>query len=337
MVNSQAETVPCEQKSAQKKIWLLSVIIPVHNENENLDQLYKRLCDALENFGGDCEVLFVDDGSSDGSAQRLDDFASRDYRVRVIHFRRNFGQTAAMMAGIDYSRGEVLIPMDADLQNDPADIPRLYAKILEGYDVCSGWRKNRQDNPVSRNLPSRIANALISWISGVKLNDYGCTLKAYRREVIKSVRIYGEMHRFIPIYASWMGAKVIQIPVSHSRREHGSSHYGLRRTFKVILDLIVVKFLSSYLQNPIYMFGGFGLLSFLSSFFTAGLMIYYKFWGGKSFIETPLPMLVVLFVLMGCMSIFMGLIAELQMRTYYESQHKRAYMIEKTRNLGKKN
>ncbi|MFP4162760.1 MAG: glycosyltransferase family 2 protein [Chitinispirillaceae bacterium] len=337
MVNSQAETVPCEQKSAQKKIWLLSVIIPVHNENENLDQLYKRLCDALESFGGDCEVLFVDDGSSDGSAQRLDDFASRDYRVRVIHFRRNFGQTAAMMAGIDYSRGEVLIPMDADLQNDPADIPRLYAKILEGYDVCSGWRKNRQDNPVSRNLPSRIANALISWISGVKLNDYGCTLKAYRREVIKSVRIYGEMHRFIPIYASWMGAKVIQIPVSHSRREHGSSHYGLRRTFKVILDLIVVKFLSSYLQNPIYMFGGFGLLSFLSSFFTAGLMIYYKFWGGKSFIETPLPMLVVLFVLMGCMSIFMGLIAELQMRTYYESQHKRAYMIEKTRNLGKKN
>jgi glycosyltransferase involved in cell wall biosynthesis len=269
----------------------------------------------------------------DGSADVLDTFAEADGRVKVIHFRRNFGQTAAMMAGIDFSSGEIIIPMDADLQNDPADISVLYDKIQQGYDVVSGWRNHRKDNAFFRIFPSLVANWIISLISGIKLKDYGCSLKAYRREVIKDVKLYGEMHRFIPIYASWMGARVIEVPVSHQPRRHGSSHYGLKRTFKVILDLMVVKFLSKYLQKPIYVFGGFGLLNFLMSIMTFGAMIYFKYWGGKTFIETPLPFLAVLFVLMGFMSIFIGFIAELLMRTYYESQHKSVYAVRVLRNL----
>jgi glycosyltransferase involved in cell wall biosynthesis len=238
-----------------------------------------------------------------------------------------------MMAGIDHCQGDIIIPMDADLQNDPEDIPRLLAKLDEGYDVCSGWRQDRQDHAIKRNLPSRLANKLISTISGVPLHDYGCSLKAYRRNVIKDVKLYGEMHRFIPIYASWMGARVTEIPVSHHPRLHGESNYGLNRTFKVILDLIVIQFMSRYMQKPIHFFGGFGLINLALSFLTFGWMLSLKLFWDTSFSVTPLPMLIILFFLIGLQSIFFGLLAEIQMRTYYESQDKDAYQIEEKMNF----
>jgi glycosyltransferase involved in cell wall biosynthesis len=311
----------------------ISVIVPLYNEADNVAPLAEAIIAVLDKQNQPYEIVLVNDGSRDETKARLDELAERSDKCKIVHLRRNFGQTAAIMAGIDFAEGDIIVPIDGDLQNDPADIPRLVAKIDEGYDVCSGWRKNRKDNPLIRTLPSHIANAMISCISGVSLRDYGCTLKAYRREVLKGVRLYGEMHRFIPIYASWVGATVTEIEVAHHPRIHGKSHYGLLRTFKVILDLMVVKFLSGYMQKPIYVFGGFGLLNFLFSFVCAGFMIYFKWWGHKSFIQTPLPQLVVLFMLMGFMSILIGLIAELLMRTYYESQHKAVYAIASTRNV----
>ena len=279
------------------------------------------------------EVIFINDGSSDGSWQILDQLAEGHRQVKIIHFKRNFGQTAALMAGIDFARGDVLIPMDGDLQNDPADIPRFLSKLDEGYDVCSGWRQDRQDSNLKRKIPSRIANFLISRISGVYLHDYGCSLKAYRKEVIKGVKLYGEMHRFIPIYASWQGARVTEIPVTHHARLHGTSKYGLERTVKVILDLIVVKFLAQYAQKPIYVFGSVGLASFLIALVAASASLYYKFFGNKSFISTPLPLLFVLTSITGVMCILMGLLAEIIIRTYYESQNKPVYLIAEKRNL----
>ncbi len=238
-----------------------------------------------------------------------------------------------MMAGIDFASGEIIIGLDGDLQNDPADIPKLLAKLAEGYDVVSGWRLNRKDAALRRNLPSRIANWLISWMSGVHLHDYGCTLKAYRKEVVKGVRLYGEMHRFIPIYASWQGGKVAEVAVNHFPRIHGSSKYGLERIVKVILDLMVVKFLASYANKPIYVFGGFGLASIAFSFLSGLLALYLKFFEHVSFISTPLPLLVALAFITGVMSILMGLIAEIIMRTYYESQGKQVYLVKDTINV----
>lgn len=312
---------------------LLSVIIPLYNEAENILSLYEALVAVVPSLGCDLEIILVNDGSIDGSRLILDDLACRDRRVKVIHFRRNFGQTTAIMAGIDYSSGDVLIPMDGDLQNDPEDIPKLLDKLQEGYQVCSGWRDDRKDHPLKRNLPSRIANWLISAISGVKLHDYGCSLKAYRREVIKGVKLYGEMHRFIPIYATWQGARVAEIPVTHHPRIHGKSKYGLERTFKVILDLIVVKFLAQYAQKPIYVFGTFGLFSLFVATLAALAALYYKVFGYKSFIETPLPLIFVMASITGIMCILMGLLAEIIMRTYYESQGKPVYLIDECRNL----
>jgi glycosyltransferase involved in cell wall biosynthesis len=312
---------------------MISVIVPLFNEADTIVALVDQITSVLGGSGHTFEIVLVNDGSSDGTAGRLDEIAASNSLCKVAHLRRNFGQTAALMAGIDLARGKVIVPIDGDLQNDPADIPRLVAKLDEGYDVCSGWRKRRKDNPLIRTLPSHIANFIISRISGVSLRDYGCTLKAYRRDVIKGIRLYGEMHRFIPIYASWQGAKVTEIEVAHRSRTHGKSHYGLLRTFKVILDLMVVKFLSGYMEKPIYIFGGFGLLNFLFSFVSFGCMVYFKYWGGKSFVQTPLPMLAVLFLLMGFMSLLIGLVAELVMRTYYESQHKSVYAIASTRNV----
>jgi glycosyltransferase involved in cell wall biosynthesis len=313
---------------------MLSITIPLFNEGENIPVLYERLVRELEALARPFEVILVNDGSTDESERILDALAGKDPRVKVVHFRRNFGQTAAMMAGIHYASGEIIVPMDGDLQNDPADIAKLLAKLDEGYDVVSGWRKDRKDHSLRRNLPSRVANLLISRISGVHLHDYGCSLKAYRKEVVKGVKLYGEMHRFIPIYASWEGGKVAEVPVSHHARIHGDSNYGFDRVLKVVLDLIVVQFLARYAMRPIYVFGGFGVASLVLAFFAGLWALYLKFFQGTSFIQTPLPLLVVMLVVTGGMSTLMGLLAEIIMRTYYESQGKAVYVVKSTMNLG---
>jgi glycosyltransferase involved in cell wall biosynthesis len=312
---------------------MISITIPVYNEAENLPLLYERLRATLEHVASPWEIVLVNDGSTDASGEVLDRLAANDDRVKVIHFRKNFGQTAAMMAGVDHAHGEVIIPMDADLQNDPQDIPHLLHKLNEGYDVVSGWRKDRKDQAVNRNFLSRVANRLISTISGVHLHDYGCSLKAYRRSVIKGVKLYGEMHRFIPIYASWFGARIAEIPVAHHPRKFGRSNYGVDRVIKVLLDLVVVNFLARYSQKPMYVFGSVGMVSFAVSFLSGFLAIYLKIFEDISFISTPLPLLVVMTFLTGAMCILMGLLAELIMRTYFESQGKSTYLVGETRNL----
>lgn len=308
----------------------LSILIPVYNEEGNLSLLYEKLVAALKKVGRPYEVIFVDDGSSDGTMEILLDLREKNPNVKIISFSRNFGQTAALSAGIDSSKGDIIIPMDGDLQNDPEDILMLLQKIEEGYDVVSGWRKGRKDPFLTRRLPSMIANKIISWIGGVYLHDYGCTLKAYRRDILKNIRLYGEMHRFIPIYAQWIGARVSEIPVRHFSRGSGSSKYGMSRVFKVILDLMVVKFLLSYSQKPIYVFGGLGLLMILGAILSGGYAVYLKLFTGLSFILTPLPLLCVLLLVLGFLSILMGFLAELLIRTYYESQGKPTYQIKET-------
>lgn len=305
----------------------ITVTIPLFNEAPNIPTLYARVRDALEALGRRWQLILVDDGSNDGSAELLDGIAAGDARVTVIHFRRNYGQTAAMMAGIDRADGEIIVPMDGDLQNDPADIARLLDKLAEGYDVVSGWRRDRKDAPVRRNLPSRLANALISRLSGVHLHDYGCSLKAYRASVLDGVRLYGEMHRFVPIYAAWNGARVTEIEVTHHPRLHGTSKYGLERVVKVVLDLLVVKFLFRYADKPIYVFGGFGLVCLLCALGAGLWAIGLKLLAHTAFIETPLPLLTVFLGAVGVLSILLGLVAEMLNRTYHESQAMPVYRI----------
>lgn len=312
---------------------MISITIPVFNEEESLPRLHDRLVRALAKLETQWEVVLVNDGSNDRSAQILDDMAASNPQFKVVHFRRNFGQTAAMQAGFDFASGEIIVPMDADLQNDPEDICLLLAKLDQGLDVCSGWRQDRKDQALRRNLPSRLANRLISVISGVHLHDYGCTLKAYRKEVISGVKLYGEMHRFVPIYASWMGARVGEVPVRHHARQFGQSKYGLERIFKVVMDLLVVKFLSRYTQKPMYVFGGAGLAS-LGLGFLAGLWaVYLKIFESTSFVQTPLPLLVVFSALTAIVCFLMGLLAEMLTRTYHESQGKSTYLVKGTRNV----
>jgi glycosyltransferase involved in cell wall biosynthesis len=308
----------------------LSVLIPVYNEEGNLSLLCDKLSAALKKTGKAYEIIFIDDGSSDGTLEMLLDLRNENPNIKIISFSRNFGQTAALSAGIDFSKGDILIPMDGDLQNDPEDILSLLQKIEEGNDVVSGWRKGRKDPLLRRRLPSMIANIIISLIGGVHLHDYGCTLKAYRRDILKNIKLYGEMHRFIPIYAHWIGASVAEIPVRHFPRGSGSSKYGMSRIFKVILDLMVVKFLLSYSQKPIYIFGGMGLLMILGAFISGGYAVYLKLFLGVSFILTPLPLLSVLLMMLGFLSILMGFLAEILTRTYYESQGKPTYHIKET-------
>lgn len=311
---------------------MLSIVIPVYNEEGNISLLYEQLVLPLEELKRPFEIIFVNDGSKDATESRIAAIAQRDNRIKVVSLRRNFGQTAAMMAGIDYATGDIIIPMDGDLQNDPNDIGRLVAKLDEGFDVVSGWRKDRKDSEW-RNLPSRIANRLISRIARVHLHDYGCSLKAYRREVIKGVRLYGEMHRFIPIYASWQGGKVTEIPVQHHPRLHGESKYGMERIIKVVLDLVVVKFMADYANKPIYVFGGFGVVNIFLSGMAGVAAVYLKYVEGVSFILTPLPLLTALTFITGVMSILMGLLAEIIMRTYHESQDKPVYLVKNTINV----
>jgi glycosyltransferase involved in cell wall biosynthesis len=305
----------------------LSVVIPLFNEELNVEPLLDELFAELRKLGRTHEVCCVDDGSRDGTFARLAAYAEREPGLRVIRFRLNFGQTAAMSAGIEAARGDLIVPMDGDLQNDPGDIGPLLARLEEGHDVVSGWRRERKDKELGRKVLSRVANRLISTISGVRLHDYGCSLKAYRREVLSGVRLYGEMHRFIPIYASWQGARVTEMVVHHRPRRAGTSKYGLSRTLKVLLDLMVVKFLASYSTKPIYLFGGFSLLSWLCAALATAWAAYFKVTGQKDFVQTPLPLLAVMFALVGVLSLLMGLLAELVVRTYYESQNKRPYLV----------
>ncbi|OGO17166.1 MAG: glycosyl transferase [Chloroflexi bacterium RBG_16_48_8] len=304
----------------------LSVVIPVYNEVENLRSLHHDLSEALADR--DYELVFVDDGSTDGSIEELNSLVQLDpQHTLVIELRRNFGQTAAIAAGIDHSCGEVIVTIDADQQNDPGDIPLLMEKIEEGYDVVSGWRIDRQDKLLTRKIPSRIANGLISKVTGVRLHDYGCTLKAYRREVLQGFRLYGEMHRFIPAYAGWVGAKMIEIPVRHHPRKFGKAKYGLERTIKVLLDLFTVKFLMSYASKPIYLFGGTGAGLIMVSVFLLGVLIARRIILDEHLIRSPLLLMTVMLFILGFQSILMGLIAELLSRTYHESQAKPTYSV----------
>lgn len=305
----------------------VSVFLPVYNEEPNLPPLHAKLDEALKALGRTSEIIYVDDGSTDGSLSVLRELAQRDSRVRVVALKRNYGQTAAMAAGIDAAQGQVLIPMDADMQNDPADIVRLLEKLDQGYDVVSGWRKNRQDKVITRKIPSMIANRLISWIGGVPLHDYGCTLKAYRLESLAGVRLYGEMHRFIPILASWEGARVAEIPVAHHARTMGKSKYGLSRTFKVVFDLMTIKFMASYQTKPIYVFGTFGVMAFVASLLAGLYAVFLKLFHKADFVQTPLPILTIVMFAVGIQFLLMGLLAEMLVRTYHESQAKSIYAV----------
>jgi len=312
----------------------LSLVIPVYNEEESLCLLFDTIQQALKPLERAWEVIFVDDGSRDKSLDVLQTLVEKDpEHVRLVVFRRNFGQTAAISAGVDYAQGEIIILLDADLQNDPGDIPLLLAKLDEGYDLVSGWRKDRQDNRLTRTIPSNLANGLISWVTGVHLHDYGCTLKAYRRDALVGFRLYGEMHRFIPVFAHSVGARITELPVRHHSRKFGKAKYGLDRTLKVILDLFTVKFLLDYSHKPIRLFGGAGMLLISGS----GILLLYLFirrlLENVPVLGSPLFQLGVMFFILGFQSILMGLIAELLARTYHESQAKPTYTIRKIFNI----
>jgi glycosyltransferase involved in cell wall biosynthesis len=318
----------------------LSLIIPCYNEQDSLPQLLPALDQAVSELlvlGHGVEVIIVDDGSRDGSPNLLREATVKRPFLRVLRLSRNFGQTAAMAAGFAEAAGEVIIPLDADMQNDPGDIPLLLKKIDEGFDVVSGWRKDRQDAKFTRILPSMAANWLISRISGVSLHDYGCTLKAYRREVMQDVHLYGEMHRFIPIYAAWHGARVTEMVVRHHPRRAGTTKYGLGRVPNVFLDLLLVRFLWQYGTKPLHIFGKFGLLNFALSALCFALMLYFKFFGDKTFIQTPLPQLSVMFFLIGGQAILMGFLAEVLMRTYHEAAGRPTYVLRERYRDGVKN
>jgi glycosyltransferase involved in cell wall biosynthesis len=309
----------------------VSIVIPCFNEEETIARLVAALDDAvgkLEGAGRPTEVIVIDDGSSDDTFARLKTAAAPRAWLRLVRFRRNFGQTAAMAAGFDRARGAYVVPMDADLQNDPEDIPLLLARLEEGYDIVSGWRKNRQDKALTRRLPSTIANLLIGRVTGVRLHDYGCTLKAYRREVLAPVRLYGEMHRFIPVYAKWSGARITEQVVRHHARKEGKSKYGLGRTLKVLLDLMTVKFLGDYSTKPLYLFGFWGVICIMLGVLSGVVTLIEKFINPESYAHrNPLLLLAVMLFVVGMQLIGMGLLAELLVRTYHESQHKAVYLV----------
>lgn len=313
----------------------ISVIIPVYNEESTLYPLHEGLTSVLTDCGYDYEIIFVDDGSRDTSFKRLEQLAQQDSHVSAIQFTRNYGQTTAIAAGIDHAQGDIVIFMDADLQNDPTDIPAMLAKLEEGYDVVSGWRADRQDTWLTRTLPSRLANGLISKVTGVHLHDYGCTLKAYRREVLTGYKLYGEMHRFLPAYAASVGAYIVEMPVKHHPRRYGQSKYGLERTLKVVLDLLTVKFLHKFGQKPLYLFGSVGAGFILLSLLTVLYLVLDKILLGVAMVTSPLLSLSVMLFIIGVQSIFIGLIGELLVRTYYESQDKPTYTIRRHLNLQK--
>ena len=317
-------------KSSIRKV---SIIIPVYNEETSLKVLLDELSYFFNGFQYPYEVIFVDDGSKDYSYNVIKDAAVKNPNIKAIRLRRNYGQSAAMLAGIDNSKGDVIVPLDADLQNDPNDIPKLLNLITEGYDLVSGWRKNRQDRAIDRKIPSVIANKLISLVSGIKLHDYGCSLKAYRKDILEGVRLYGELHRFLPICASWNGAKVTEVAVNHKPRVFGKSKYGLSRTYKVLLDLIVLKFLSDFSTKPIYFFGGFSFMCFGLSILLMVWSFYLKIFQNIDLDGTPLLIFSAVFVIVGMQLLLMGILADLLMRTYFESQGKKTYQVKEAVNL----
>ena len=305
----------------------LSVILPVFNEVANIEAVYSELALAIEQIPGNKQIIFVDDGSSDGTSDLLTKIAERDNQVVVITFRRNFGQTAAMAAGFDYSKGDIVVTMDADLQNDPNDIPSLIEKMEEGYDLVAGWRFDRKDGFVLRRLPSMLANRLISWTTDVKLHDYGCTLKAFRKEVIKSIDLYGEMHRFIPAIASWMGIRLTELKVNHRPRIAGSSKYGISRTVRVVLDLITVKYLLSYSSRPLQLFGLLGLLSGGAGVLITSYLVFIKLFLDQAIGGRPMLIFGIFLMFMGLQFITVGLLGEMQTRIYHETQRKAVYVV----------
>lgn len=305
----------------------LSVVIPVFNEKDNVEPLYLGLKKVLEGLGKGFEIIVVDDGSTDGSFESLKRLAADDPFLKVVRLRRNFGQTAAFSAGFDRAEGDVIVTLDADLQNDPADIPVLLAKVEEGYDIVSGWRKGRQDSFLTRRFPSMVANFLISEVTGVKLHDYGCSLKAYRREVVKSINLYGELHRFIPALASWMGVALAEVPVAHYPRRFGRSKYGLSRTIRVILDLLTVRFLLSYSTRPIHIFGSLGIISSLLGAIVVAYLGFVRLVQQRAIADRPLLLLGILLLVVGVQFVTMGLLGELIVRTYHETRNKPTYVV----------
>ncbi len=312
----------------------VSVVVPVYNEVENLPHLYAALDAVLSDLGRPYEIVLVDDGSDDGSLGVMEDYASRDAHVRIVEFRSNFGQTAAMAAGIQHATGDVVVTMDGDLQNDPTDIPMMLAKIDEGYDLVHGWRKNRQDTFVSRKLPSKCANWLISKVTGFPVHDLGCTLKAIRREVAQEIPLYGDMHRFIPILGGWRGAKCIEVVTKHHARRFGTSKYGISRTFRVVLDLITVKYLVSYLGSPMRLFGAIGLLCGGLGALSGLSTIWMKLVGGTDMTGNPLLLLAVFSTLLGVQFVVMGMLGELAARIYYGNSNREPFAVRRTVNLG---
>lgn len=321
----------CHRKGLEEEVandqLELSVVIPLFNEEDNIEPLYLRLKEVLERLGRYYEIIVVDDGSSDGSFESLKRLHFDDPLLKVVRLRRNFGQSAAFAAGFDQAGGQVIITMDADLQNDPADIPKLLDKIDQGYDIVSGWRVHRRDTLLSRRLPSSMANWLISSITGIRLHDYGCSLKAYRGEVVQNVQLYGELHRFIPALASWMGVRVGEIPVSHHPRRFGKSKYDLSRTVRVLLDLLTVKFLLSYSTRPMHIFGLMGTMFFAVGTIIAAYLSFIRLFLGSPIANRPLLLLAILFIFVGVQLLTMGLLGELTIRIYHEAQGKKIYMI----------
>ena len=332
-MNAQPAPSPAGSPSRLRRSLDLSIVVPLFNEQESILPLYESLMAVLSKCQRTFEIIFINDGSDDESYAVLCRLAEKDCKVKVINLRRNFGQTPAMAAGFDHALGRVIIPMDADLQNDPVDIPVLLAKIEEGYDIVSGWRKNRQDKEVIRKFASRLANRLIGVITGVKLHDSGCSLKAYRAEVLEGTRLYGEMHRFIPALANLMGARICEVPVTHHARQFGRSKYGLWRTLKVVLDLITVKFLADFSTKPLYMFGGIGAVLFVLAVLAGVETLWEKFGYGVYVHNNPVILIAVFLAILGVNFIVMGLLAELIVRTYHESQGKAIYHIRETKNL----
>ena len=314
----------------------VSIVIPLLNEAESLPELYTQLRQMMDRLGISCELIFIDDGSTDDSFAILRRLQERDCRIRAIKLRRNFGQTAAFSAGFDYAQGDIIVTMDADLQNDARDIPKLVAKIDEGYDIVSGWRVDRQDKWLTRRLPSQSANWLISRVTGVSLHDYGCSLKAYRREVLDNTKLYGELHRFIPALVSWMGVEVAEVPVNHFARRFGKSKYGLSRTIRVILDLLAVKFLLDYATRPLQIFGLMGLLSLSAGTILASYLAYMRLFWEVALGDRPILLLAILLIMVGVQLLIMGLLGELVIRTYHETQNKTIYMVREIVEQGQK-